>query len=97
MSERADPVNENGEIRLLVRVVPRSRKLIWAGRRGDRHLIRLTAPPVDGKANDQLLAFLADAFGVPRRDVRIEHGATGRDKTVVIQSPTRLPEAIRSP
>ncbi len=42
--------------------------------------VRLAAPPVDGKANAQLLAFLAEAFGVPRRDVTLVRGDASRDK-----------------
>jgi hypothetical protein len=54
------------------------------------------APPVDGKANAELLAFLARAFGVPRRRVRLISGATGRDKTVAIEAPATLPAIVSS-
>ena len=56
---------------LPVRVIPRSPRTAVAGTRGDALLIRLAAPPVDGAANDALVAFLANAFDRPRRDVTI--------------------------
>lgn len=46
--------------------------------------LRLLAPPVDGKANDALLAWLAGELRVPRRAVRLLHGATSRRKQVEI-------------
>jgi uncharacterized protein YggU (UPF0235/DUF167 family) len=45
-------------------------------------LVRLTAPPVDGRANDALLRFLARAAGLPRSRVRLVGGDRGRDKRV---------------
>jgi len=47
--------------------------------------IRLKAPPVDGKANEALVAFLAGTFGVPRRAVSIVRGETDRHKVVEIE------------
>lgn len=49
---------------------------------------RLTAPPVDGAANEALITLLAQRLGVPKRDVNIVHGATGRHKTVEITGMT---------
>jgi uncharacterized protein (TIGR00251 family) len=46
--------------------------------------IRLHAPPVDGAANEALVAFLADRLAVSRRDVRIVTGATSRSKTIEV-------------
>jgi len=59
-----------------------------AGMRGDSLLIRLAAPPVDGAANDALIAFLATTFGVPRRAVGIISGERGRQKRVAIAGVT---------
>jgi len=69
-------------------VIPRARKSAVSGVRGDSILIRLAAPPVDGAANDALVAFLADVFGVPRRAVGILSGERGRQKRVVIAGVT---------
>ena len=52
--------------------------------RGGAILVRLAAPPVDGAANDALIAFLADALDLPRRSIRIIAGEKSRDKTVAI-------------
>jgi uncharacterized protein (TIGR00251 family) len=49
---------------------------------GERIKIQLTAPPVDGAANEALVALLARALDVPRRQVRIVRGERGRKKTV---------------
>jgi uncharacterized protein (TIGR00251 family) len=49
--------------------------------------VRLAAPPVDGKANDRLLAWLADELGCPRRALRLRRGESGRRKTLEIDLP----------
>ena len=46
--------------------------------------MRLAAPPVEGAANDALIAFLSDALDVPRRDVTLVSGERSRDKRVRI-------------
>ena len=70
---------------LEVRVQPRASRSEFAGVHGDRVRVRLQAPPVDGRANAALVEFLAEAFGVPRARVTIEHGLAGRDKRVRIR------------
>jgi len=67
-----------------VRVIPRAGRTGAAGTRGDALLVRLAAPPVEGAANDALVAFLARAFDRPRRDVHIVSGQSSRDKRVAI-------------
>ena len=69
---------------LNIRVIPRSPRTRVDGRRGDAILVRLAAPPVDGAANDALIAFLSDALGIPRRDVSLVSGERSRDKRVRI-------------
>jgi uncharacterized protein YggU (UPF0235/DUF167 family) len=54
----------------------------------------VAAPPVDGKANAALLAFLAARLGLRPRDLRLAAGGSGRDKLVVI--PGRTPEQARA-
>lgn len=75
-------------VALAVRVIPRATKTTVDGVRGDALLVRLAAPPVEGAANDALVAFLADQLGVPRSAVRIVHGRTSRSKRVVIAGVT---------
>lgn len=67
-----------------VRVIPRARKTSIAGTRQDAVLIRLAAPPVDGAANDALLRFLAETLAVPVRSIRLDAGATSREKRLTI-------------
>lgn len=76
---------------LRLRVQPRAAKDGFAEALGDRVKLRITAPPVDGKANAHIVSLLADAFGVPRGRVRITHGESGRNKTVEIEAPRRVP------
>ncbi len=64
----------------------------FAGLHGERLKIRLTAPPVEGKANAHLLAFLGQAFGVAKNHVQLISGELSRQKRVRIQSPLKLPE-----
>jgi uncharacterized protein (TIGR00251 family) len=69
---------------LHVRVIPRARRTEISGRRGDAILVRLAAPPVDGAANDALIAFLAERLEIPRRQIALARGVTTRDKTIAI-------------
>jgi len=78
-----------------VRVIPRARRTEISGRRGDAILVRLAAPPVDGAANDALIAFLADGLGIARRQITIARGASTRDKTLAIEGLTRADIARR--
>ncbi|KAF1051613.1 MAG: hypothetical protein GAK43_02325 [Stenotrophomonas maltophilia] len=73
---------------------PRASRDEFAGTHAERLKIRLTAPPVEGKANAYLLAFLGKAFGVPKSAVSLESGEQSRQKRVRIRRPTRLPEAL---
>lgn len=64
----------------------------FAGLHGERLKIRLRAPPVDGKANALLLAFLGNAFGVAKSQVELLSGELNRQKRVRIRQPKQLPE-----
>ena len=71
---------------------PKASKDEFAGLHGERLKIRLTAPPVEGKANAQLLAFLAGAFGVAKSQVSLESGELNHQTRVRIRAPRRLPD-----
>lgn len=73
---------------------PKASRDEFAGLHGDRLKIRLTAPPVEGKANAHLMAFLAKAFGVPKSQVSLESGELNRQKRVRIARPQCLPEGV---
>jgi uncharacterized protein (TIGR00251 family) len=66
-------------------VQPGASRTQFAGRHGDRVKVRLAAPAHDGKANQALIEFLAEYYGVPRRNVRITAGLKSRQKRVVIE------------
>lgn len=69
---------------LEVHVQPGAKRTEFAGTHGGRTRIRLAAPPVEGKANQALIEFLAGHYGVPRRNVTIESGMHSRQKRVAI-------------
>jgi uncharacterized protein (TIGR00251 family) len=71
--------------RLTVKVHPRAKRSALAGRLGDAWKLSLAAPPVDGKANDECVRFIAELAGVPRSRVRIVKGLTSRLKVVEIE------------
>ena len=72
-----------GESALLsIRVQPRAKRDEVVGERDGAIVIRLKAPPVDGKANAALIGFLAKAAGVSRSQVEIVRGASSRLKAV---------------
>ena len=82
---------ENDDLLLSLRVQPRSRKDEFVAPHGDHYKVRITAPPVEGKANDHLLRFLAKSFGVKRSQVSMQTGQTSRNKLFRIHSPDRFP------
>ena len=65
-----------------VRVTPRAGRTAIAGVRGDTLLVKLAAAPVDGAANDALIAFLSEVFELPRRNIAIVAGVRSRTKRV---------------
>jgi uncharacterized protein len=69
---------------ITIRVIPRAGRTAVAGMRGDALLVRLAAAPVDGAANDALIAFVATTLGCSRRDVAIVSGEKSRDKRLRI-------------
>jgi uncharacterized protein (TIGR00251 family) len=71
-----------------VRVIPRAHKTELSGIRGEALLVRVAAPPVEGAANDAVIAFFAEALQVPRRTVRIVSGEQSRRKRVAIAGVT---------
>jgi uncharacterized protein (TIGR00251 family) len=71
-----------GGVRFSVRVQPRASRSEVCGMHGDSLRIRLAAPPVDGAANEALVALLADELDVARRSVRIVSGLASRTKLV---------------
>ncbi len=69
-----------------VRVVPRSSRAEIAGKANGVYRIKITAPPVEGKANKALVGFLAKKTGLPKRNIEIVAGERSRNKTIRIRS-----------
>lgn len=72
-------------LRFRVRLQPRASRNEIAGVLDGALRVRVHAPPVDGAANEALVAFLAERLAVPRRGVRIVSGATSRTKTIEVE------------
>lgn len=70
---------------LELHVQPGASRTEFAGKHGERIKLRLAARAVDGKANAALIEFLAEYYGVPKRNVRIEAGLKSRQKRVAIE------------
>ena len=71
-------------VRLRIRVQPRASRTEVAGLHGDTLRVRLSAPPVDGAANEALLRFLAEKLSVRRSAVQLISGETSRSKLVSV-------------
>lgn len=71
-------------VTLTLHIQPGAKKTEIAGVHGDALKIRLAAPPVDGKANAALIAFVADRLGVPKSVVELKSGQTSRRKVLMV-------------
>lgn len=81
-------------VTLTVRVVPRSRQNEIVGVEGDAIKIRLSAPAIEGRANDALVRFLAERLGVARSRIEIVRGESSRSKVVRVRGVSA--EAVRA-
>jgi hypothetical protein len=68
-----------------LRVQPRASRNAIVGTMGDAVKLAITAPPVDGKANEAVSKYLAELFRVPKSSVVIVSGETGRNKLIAIR------------
>ncbi len=85
---------KNEDLHLFIRVQAKASKDEFAEIQDDRIKLRITAPPVDGKANKHLLKFLSKLFKTPKANITIKSGEKGRNKHLIIRSPAQLPEQI---
>ena len=70
--------------RLRIHVVTNAKRTELAGAHGDAIKVRCSAPPLDGRANQEVRELLAALLGVPARDVTIARGERSRDKIVEV-------------
>lgn len=81
---------------LWLRLQPGASRDAILGPWGEQRLrVSIRGRPIEGQANSQLLVFMADAFGVNRRQVTLLSGEHSRDKRLAIERPTQLPEAAQ--
>jgi uncharacterized protein (TIGR00251 family) len=79
---------------LQVHAQPGAKRTEVAGLHGDSIKIRLASPPVDGKANQCLVEFLAERLGVKRNQVCVSQGLSARRKTVTVAGAGLHPERL---
>ena len=85
---------QDDDLIINVRVQPRAANDALAERNDEFIKIRITAAPVDGKANKHLIAFLAKTFKVAKSSIQLLSGETSRNKQLLIPQPKALPEFI---
>jgi uncharacterized protein (TIGR00251 family) len=74
--------NSPAGVTFAIKVHPRAKKNAITGEIGDALKVALTAPPVDGKANEACIEFFAKLLKVPRSSVTIASGLTSRNKVI---------------
>jgi uncharacterized protein len=85
----------NGDVlTLTLHVQPGAKRTEVAGLHGVALKIRLAAPPIEGRANEALLKFIAESFGVPLRQVELKQGGQSRHKVVAITGSKMEPENL---
>ena len=88
---------EGDTLALSLKVQPKAKRDEFVEPFGDAYKVRITAPPVDGKATRHLIAFLAKAFGVGKGEVSLAQGDLARNKLFRIRQPSRFPVLIDPP
>lgn len=86
---------QDGNLLLAIRVQPRS-SVDSISIQGDELKVRITAPPVEGKANEYLVRYLSKVFGVSKSHIELLSGETSRRKRIRVLAPTRLPSALEA-
>ena len=76
------PKKQNTHLTINIKVEPRSSRSGIIGPYGDALKVKLTSPPVEGKANKELAALLSKEFGIRKKDVEILSGQSSKNKTV---------------
>lgn len=87
---------DNDDLILRLRVQPKASANALAEILGEERKLRITAPPVDGKANKHIIVLLSKMCKVAKSDVTIESGELGRSKRVRIKAPRLLPDGVEA-
>lgn len=85
---------DGADLLLVIHAQPGASRSEFAGMHGEALKVRVRAPAVDGKANDALRRFLADAFSVSPTRVELVSGPASRHKRWRIRDPQRMPPEI---
>ena len=85
---------ESGALELLVHAQPGAKRTGVAGLHGNALKVRIAAPALEDRANEALIAFLAEALGTTKRDVVLVSGDKSREKRLRIEGATRSPEDL---
>lgn len=85
---------EGDDLYLVCHLQPKAKKDEFCGLYGASLKIRITAPPVDGKANAHLMKFIAKHFGVAKSKVEIIRGEMSREKQLCIHGPDKFPKEL---
>lgn len=84
------------ELTLTLHIQPGAKRSEIAGLHGEALKIRLAAPPIEGRANEALLRFIADLFAVPLRQVELRQGGQSRHKVVAVNGSRVDPQQLLS-
>ena len=87
---------EEDDILLRLYIQPKASRDKIVGLHGEELKIAITAPPVDGKANQQLIRLLADTFAVSKSRVELLSGKSSKVKRFLIRQPASLPSCIQA-
>jgi uncharacterized protein (TIGR00251 family) len=79
---------------LTLHVQPGAKRTEVAGLHGEALKIRLAAPPIEGRANEALLKFVAESFDVPLRQVELKQGGQSRHKVLAVTGSRVSPERL---
>jgi len=85
---------QGDDLIIRIYVQPKASKNEFCAVHDDAIKVRITAPPIDGKANQQLIQFLSKNFKVPKSQVQLLSGESSRQKRFCIHSPKALPAII---
>jgi uncharacterized protein (TIGR00251 family) len=75
-----------GGVRIAVHIMPNAKKTEVVGLHDDALKLRLHAPPIEGRANEALVRYVADRLGVPKTAVELVHGHTSRKKVLEVRA-----------
>ena len=85
-----------GGVRIAVQITPNAKQTEVTGVFDDALRLKLQAPPIDGKANEALVKFLAATLSLPKSAVTITHGHTNKRKLIEVKCATLTPEAVEA-